>query len=99
MYDKILEALRKLPKGILLSVIYDLMQSGKLSFTDIALTHEHHLEQLRKGQSEHYDRLKSKVIDTFCDSKENYDKNIKDAMHYLLDCGEVNLTHEKINAK
>lgn len=97
--NEILIQLQKLPKGQLLPIIFQLMCDGNISYHELTEMHVARLELLRKGQDEHYGVLKRKIIETFADSKKNYDKNIKNTMHYLLDCGEVNLTHGQIDAK
>lgn len=95
--DKILDMLKSLPKEILTMIVYALMQEGKITFHELAEMHARHLEELRKGQSEHYMKLFGMMTHIYHDKKKNRDKNIKDVMHYLLDCGELNTTHEAID--
>lgn len=75
------------------------MIDGKIEYHDLTEMYIKHLEALRKGQSEHYDKLKSMIIMMHCDDQKNHTKNIGDIMHYLLDCGEVNTTHETLDKK
>ena len=56
-----------------------------------------YLDMLRKGQSEAYLELQSKVIDMWSGAKKDCDQKLKDIMHYLLDKGRINTTHEKID--
>ena len=99
MYYTILESLKRFHKEMLLAIILDLMREGKITLADIAMAHTQHLEELRKGQSAEMQKLGCKVIHLHCDFKKNRDKNIGEIMHYLLDEGRVNTTHEKIDKK
>jgi hypothetical protein len=41
--------------------------------------------------------LQSKVVTMWSGTKKDRDKNLKDIMHYLLDKGRINTTHEDID--
>lgn len=89
----------QLPKELIELVILNLMREGKLSFHEIAELHAQHLEELRKGTSMKLQELVGKVINMHNDKKANYDKNMNHIMHYLLDEGRVNMTHEQIDKR
>ena len=95
--NELLNKLKQLPKEFLSAIILDLMISEKVSYEDITKVYVEYLDTLRKGQSEAYFELQSKVVDMWCGKKKDQDKNLKDIMHYLLDKGRINTTHEKID--
>lgn len=98
-YNDLCDKLRNIDKSVLLLIIHDLMIDGKLSFADLAKVHNDYLEELRTKQNEEYDNLRVKVLEMWCDTKKNYDKNLKGIMHYLVDLGQVNLDHKRIDKK
>jgi hypothetical protein len=94
---EILKALKGLPKEYLQVIILELMKDQKISYEDITKSYVEYLDMLRKGQSEAYFELQSKVVTMWCGNKKDRDKNLKDIMHYLLDKGRINATHEEID--
>ena len=94
---EILKALKGLPKEYLQVIILELMKDQKISYEDITQAYVEYLDMLRKGQSEAYFELQSKVVTMWCGNKKDRDKNLKDIMHYLLDKGRINATHEDID--
>ena len=94
---EILKALKALPKEFIAAIILDLMISEKVSYEDITKVYVEYLDTLRKGQSEAYLELQYKVVDMWSGKKKDQDKKLKDIMHYLLDKGRINTTHEKID--
>jgi hypothetical protein len=94
---EILKALKALPKEYLQVIILELMKDQKISYEDITQAYIEYLNMLRKGQSEAYLELQSKVVTMWSGTKKDRDKNLKDIMHYLLDKGRINTTHEDIN--
>ena len=86
-----------MPKEILLIVVYDLMQEGKISYHEITQLHIQHLEKLQKGATNDFFKLQSKCIHLWNDFKKNRDANIKDIMQYLKDKGTIMLDQEKID--
>ena len=94
---EILKALKTLPKEYLQVVILELMKDQKISYEDITQAYIEYLNMLRKGQSEAYLELQSKVVTMWSGTKKDRDKNLKDIMHYLLDKGRINTTHEDID--
>ena len=97
--EEILKALKALPKEYLQVIILELMKDQKISYEDITQAYVEYLDMLRKGQSDAYMELQSKVVTMWSGTKKDRDKNLKNIMHYLLDKGRINTTHEKIDSK
>jgi hypothetical protein len=95
--EEILKLLKTLPKEYLQVIILELMKAQTISYEDITKTYVQYLDMLRKGQSEAYLELQSKVVNMWSGNKKDRDKNLKDIMHYLLDKGRINTTHENID--
>lgn len=95
--DEITEYLKSLPKEILLILIYNLMVDDKITFHEITQIHIEHMERLKKGETEAYNRLQQKVITMWVDKKKNLPKNLQSAMQLLYDEGRINITQEKID--
>lgn len=95
--EEILKLLKTLPKEYLQFVILELMKDQKISYEDITQAYVQYLDMLRKGQSEAYMELQSKIVSMWYGTKKDRDKNLKDIMHYLLDKGRINTTHEDID--
>lgn len=94
---EILKALKTLPKEYLQVIILELMKDQKISYEDITQAYVQYLDMLRKGQSEAYFELQSKVVSMWAGTKKDRDKNLKDIMHYLIDKGRINTSHEMID--
>ena len=94
---EILKALKALPSEYMQVIILELMKDQKISYEDITKAYIEYLDMLRKGQSEAYLELQYKVVDLWSGKKKDQDKKLKDIMHYLLDKGRINTTHEKID--
>jgi hypothetical protein len=94
---EILKALKAMPKEYLLVIILELMKDQKISYEDITKSYVEYLDMLRKGQSEAYLELQSKVVTMWSGTKKDRDQKLKDIMHYLLDKGRINTTHEDID--
>ena len=95
--EEILKALKALPKEYLQVIILELMKDQKISYEDITQSYVQYLDMLRKGQSEAYMELQSKVVTMWYACKKDRDKNLNEIMHYLLDKGRINTTHEDID--
>ena len=95
--EELIKILKAQPKEWLQFVILELMISEKVSYEDITKVYVEYLDMLRKGQSEAYFELQTKVVEMWSGKKKDQDKNLKDIMHYLLDKGRINTTHEKID--
>lgn len=95
--EEIIKALKSLPKEFIAAIILELMISECVSYEDITKVYVEYLDMLRKGQSEAYQELQYKVVDMWSGAKKDQDKKLKDIMHYLLDKGRINTTHEKID--
>ena len=94
---EILKLLKTLPKEYLQVIILELMKDQKISYEDITQAYVEYLNMLRKGQSEAYLELQSQVVYMWSGMKKDRDKNLKNIMHYLLDKGRINTTHEAID--
>ena len=97
--EEILKALKALPKEYIQVIILELMKDQKISYEEITQAYVEYLNMLRKGQSEAYFELQSKIVTMWSGTKKDRDKNLKDIMHYLLDKGRINTTHEMIDSK
>ena len=95
--EEILKLLKTLPKEYLQVIILELMKDQKISYEDITQAYVEYLNMLRKGQSEAYRELQNKIMTMWYGKKQDRDKNLKDIMHYLLDEGRINTTHEAID--
>lgn len=95
--EEILKRLKSLPKEYLQVIILELMKDQKISYEDITKAYVEYLDMLRKGQSEAYLELQSKIVTMWSGTKKDRDKNLKDIMHHLLDKGRINTTHEDID--
>ena len=95
--EEILKVLKALPKEYLQVIILKLMKDQTISYEDITEAYVEYLDMLRKGQSEAYRELQNKVMTMWYGKKQDRDKNLKDIMHYLLDEGRINTTHEAID--
>lgn len=96
---KLIETLKACDKEILQVIFLELMKAKKIGYEDITSAYVEYLEMLRKGATEDYLELQSKVTGLWFDHKKNRDDNLKGIMHYLLDKGRINTTHEQIDKK
>ena len=99
MVEELIEKLKVLPKDYLLMIVHELMKDEKLSFTELAEIHNRYLQYLKEEQNERFNGLLSKFMDIAYDKKKNRDLNIANAMHWLLDQGQINSTHERIDQR
>lgn len=95
--EEILRLLKTLPKEYLQVIILELMKDQKISYEDITKAYVEYLDMLRKGQSEAYRELQNKVVELWSGTKKDRGQKLKDIMHYLLDKGRINTTHEDID--
>lgn len=94
---EILKALKSLPKEYLQVIILELMKDQKISYEDITQAYIEYLNMLRKGTSEKFLTLQSKIVSMWEGNVKDRKGKLKDAMHWLLDNGSVNTTHEAID--
>lgn len=94
---EILKALKTLPKEYLQVIILELMKDQKISYEDITQAYVEYLNMLRKGQSEKFLTLQSKIVSMWSGNVKDRKDKLKDAMHWLLDNGSINTTHEAID--
>jgi hypothetical protein len=95
--EEILKALKTLPKGYLLVIILELMKDQKISYEDITKAYVEYLDMLRKGTSEKYLTLQSKIVSMWSGNVKDRKDALKNVMHWLLDNGSINTTHEDID--
>ena len=94
--EEILKALKTLPKEYLQVIILELMKDQKISYEDITQAYIEYLNMLHKGQSEKFLTLQSKIVSMWSGNVKDRKDKLKDAMHWLLDNGSINTTHEDI---
>lgn len=95
--EEILKALKTLPKEYLQVIILELMKDQTISYEDITKAYVEYLDMLRKGQSEKFLTLQSKIVSMYTGNVKDRKEKMKDAMHWLLDNGSINTTHEEID--
>lgn len=95
--EDLLKLLKTLPKEYLLVIILELMKDQKISYEDITQAYVQYLDMLRKGQSEKFLTLQIKVVKMWSGNVKDRKDKLKDAMHWLLDNGSINTTHEEID--
>ena len=95
--EEILNTLKSLSKESLQIIIFELMKDQKISYEDITQVYVEYLNILRKGASEKYLTLQSKVVSMWAGNVKDRKDALKDIMHWLLDNGSINTTHEDIN--
>ena len=95
--EEILKLLKTLPKEYLQVIILELMKDQKISYEDITQAYIEYLNMLRKGTSEKFLTLQSKLVSMYTGNVKDRKEKLKDAMHWLLDNGSINTTHEDID--
>ena len=95
--EQILKLLKTLPKEYLQVIILELMKDQTISYEDITQVYVEYLDMLRKCTSEKYLTLQSKIVSMWSGNVKDRKDALKDAMHWLLDNGSINTTHEEID--
>lgn len=95
--EQILKALKTLPKEYLQVIILELMKDQNISYEDITQAYVEYLNMLRKGTTEKFLTLQSKIVSMWAGNVKDRKEKLKDAMHWLLDNGSINTTHEYID--
>ena len=95
--EEILKSLKTLPKEYLQVIILELMKDQKISYEDITQAYVEYLNMLRKGTSEKFLTLQSKMVSIWTGNVKDRKDKLKDVMHWLLDNGSINTTHEEID--
>lgn len=67
--EEIVEIMEQQPKEVLQYIILLLMKSGHLSYEDITTVYVEYLDNLRKGATDNYMTLQSKIMNMWCDKK------------------------------
>lgn len=94
LYDQLCEIETEERKLLILK----LMKEGKITYQDITDCYVAWLQHMKEHISDEYHDLKGRLISIWAD-KDNRISEIKDAMHDLLDKGQLNATHEQIDEK
>ena len=95
--NELLKTLKALPKEYLQIIILELMKDQKISYEDITQAHVEYLDMLLKGTSEKFLTLQSKLVSMYNGNVKDRKGKLKDTMHWLLDNGSINTTHEDID--
>lgn len=95
--EEILKALKALPKEWLQGIILELMKDQTISYEDITQAYVEYLNMLRKGTSEKFLTLQSKIVSMYTGNVKDRKDKLKDTMHWLLANGSINTTHEDID--
>lgn len=95
--EELLKLLKTLPKEYLQVVILELMKDQKISYEEITQAYVEYLNMPRKGTSEKFLTLQSKIVAMWVGNVKDRKEKLKDVMHWLLDNGSINTTHEDIN--
>lgn len=95
--EEILKLLKTLPKEYLQVIILELMKDQTISYKDITKTYVEYLDMLRKCTSEKFLTLQSKLVSMYTGNVKDRKDKLKDVMHWLLDNGSINTTHEEID--
>jgi len=95
--DKLLEILQGQRKEVLQYLVLKLMESGSISFAEIAELHVQYLEKLKKAEKEELMTLRGKVISTWCDYKNQVGKHLVSLMQEAKDKGWANISQEQID--
>ena len=97
MRISVFKLLKTLPKEYLQVIILELMKDQTISYEDITKAYVEYLNMLRKGTSEKFLTLQSKMVSMWTGNVKDRKDKLKDAMHWLLDNGSINTTHEEID--
>ena len=95
--EEIVKALKTMPKEYLQFIILELMKDQKISYEDITQAYVEYLNMLRKGTSEKFLTLQSKIVSMWSGNVKDRKDALKNVMHWLLDNGSINTTHEAID--
>ena len=95
--ENLYEKLKRTPKKALHVLIYQLIADGLLEYHEITEIYIKHLQRLKQGQTEAYQRLQNKIMDMWCDKKKNIPQNLKSAVQLLKDEGKIMVEQEEID--
>ena len=97
--QKLIGELSKLQKVEIQYVILELMKTNKINYQDITVAYIFWLEYAKKEAAKNGEELRNHVIDIWFGKKQDIRTNLKKTMHWLLDKGWINATHEQIDNK
>jgi hypothetical protein len=94
---ELLDQLKKLPKEVLMLIIFDLMKDEVITYHEVTEAHIKYLKMLHDGATDDYYRLQNLCANLWIDYKKNLPKNIKAIMQLLKDEGRMNIRQERID--
>lgn len=97
--QKLISELSKLEKVEIQYVILELMKTNKINYQDITESYVLWLEYAKKEAAKNGEELRNHVIDIWLGKKQDIRTNLKKTMHWLIDKGWLNATHEQIDSK
>ena len=97
--QKLICELSKLEKVEIQYVVLELMKTNRINYQDITEAYVLWLEYAKKETAKNGEELRDRVIDIWLGKKQDIRTNLKKTMHWLLDKGWVNTTHEQIDNK
>lgn len=95
--EELINVLKKQPKEILQYIVFELMVSEVLSFTDVAEMHNEYLQTLRRQESKELSHLRSQVLSLWCGTKKDLGKALTALIQEGRDKGWANISQEAIN--
>ena len=97
--QQMINTLSKMERVEIQYIILQLMISNKISYSDITEAYTLYLEEVKKEAVKDRQDLQNHVLDMWFGKKKDIKDNLKNTMHWLLDKGWINSTHEKIDNK
>lgn len=97
--QQIIDTLSKMERVEIQYIILQLMISNKISYPDITEAYTIYLEEVKKAEIKNRQDLQNHVLDMWFGKKKDIKDNLKNTMHWMLDKGWINTTHEQINNK
>lgn len=97
--QKLIIELAKLEKVEIQYIILELMKINKINYQDITEAYVLWLEHAKKEAEKNGEELRNHVLDMWLGKKQDIKTNLKKTMHWLLDKGWINSTHEQIDSK
>ena len=94
---ELLDQLKKLPKEVLMLIIFDLMKDEVITYHEVTEAHIKYLKMLHDGATDDYYRLQNLCANLWIVYKKNLPKNIKAIMQLLKDEGRMNIRQERID--
>jgi len=99
MLEELYKKLKSLDKVEIQYLVLKLMQEDILKYQDITEIYVEWLKYKEKSIRKDRQDLQNHVLDIWLGKKQDIRKNLKKTMHYLIDGGWINYTHEKVDSK